>query len=210
MIKITRILAVAGIVAASARGQGFVNLNFASAQNVTNSGMSMPIANALPGWTAYNGPVTLSDALANIEYLTNSAYVGGSVELLGGSAALSGNAFSVYLGPNGAISQTATVTANVESLQFEATTLDNLYVTLGGQSLAYALLSEGPDYDVYGANIPAGLDGQTEALIFGMQGIGQTLLDDIAFSTSSVPEPSACALFGLGALLFVLRRLRQQ
>ena len=48
-----------------------------------------------------------------------------------------------------------------------------MYITLGGQSLSYLVLFEGTDYTVYGANIPADLDGQTETLIFGMQGIGK-------------------------------------
>jgi len=81
---------------------------------------------------------------------------------------------------------------------------------LDGQNLSYSLLSEGSGYNVYGANIPADLDGQTETLIFGMQNIGNTLLDNIAFSTMSVPEPSECAMMGLGSTiaLLVLRRRR--
>ncbi|MGO8764361.1 MAG: PEP-CTERM sorting domain-containing protein, partial [Limisphaerales bacterium] len=76
------------------------------------------------------------------------------------------------------------------------------------QSLPYLALFEGTDYTVYGAYIPADLDGQTETLIFGMQGGGQTLLDDINFVI--VPEPSGCALMGLGAVaLLVFRRLWQ-
>ena len=203
------IQAIAAIFAISARGQGFLNLNFGAALVGTNSpgnnGISIPVTDALPDWTAFDGDYALPD----INYLTNAAYVGGTLELLGGSAALSGNDFSVHLGSNGSISQTATVPDDAGSLQFEATSPGSgMYITLGGQSLPYLALFEGTDYTVYGANIPADLDGQTETLIFGMQGIGQTLLDDINFVI--VPEPSGCALMGLGAVaLLVFRRLWQ-
>ena len=206
MNRMKIILAVCAIIAASAHAQGFVNVNFESANNLTNSGMSMPVANALPGWTAYNS----INVLVNITYLTNSAYVGGTLELLGGSAALSGNAFSVYLGTQGAISQTATVPADAASLEFEATSPGTgLSVTLGGQDLHYSLLYEGTVYGIYGVNIPAGLDAQMETLTFSMPSFGSTLLDDIEFSSSGVPEPSTCALIGLGALLFAFRPHRQ-
>ncbi len=201
---------IAAIFTISARGQGFLNLNFESAQNLPgnpgNNGVSVPVTDALPDWSVYDGP----NALADIYYVSNSLPgISTAVELEGGTLALNGN-YSVELFENGSISQTATVSDDAESLQFEATTpQDGMYVTLGGQSLSYSLLSEGPndDYAVYGANIPSDLDGQTETLIFGMQGIGQTLLDNIDFSTMSVPEPSECALMGLGAVaLLVLRR----
>ena len=211
MKRIVMMQVVIAIFTISARAQGFVNLNFESANNLTNSGMSMPVANALPGWIAYNGPVSPANALDTIRYLTNSANVGGTLELLGGSAALSGNAFSVYLGTQGAISQTATVPADAASLEFEATSPGTgLSVTLGGQDLHYSLLYEGTVYGIYGVNIPAGLDAQMETLTFSMPSFGSTLLDDIEFSSSGVPEPSTCALIGLGAVLFVVRRLRQQ
>ncbi len=214
MKRIIMIQAIAAIFAISARGQGFLNLNFGAALVGTNSpgnnGISIPVTDALPDWTAYNGPVNSGNALANIYYLTNAAYNGSAIELVGGIAALSGNDFSVHLGSNGSISQTATVPDDAGSLQFEATTpQDGLYITLGGQSLSYLALFEGPDYTVYGANIPSDLDGQTETLIFGMQGVGQTLLGNIDFSTSPVPEPSGCALIGLGTILFGLCRRRR-
>jgi hypothetical protein len=213
MKKITMMLAVVAIVAFSARGQGFLNLNFESAQNLPGNppipdGANVAATNALPGWTAYNGPINSGNILADINYVSN--FFGGYatvVELEGGSLALSGD-FSIELGPNGLISQTAVVPEDAESLEFEATTpQDGLNVTLGGQNLSYSLLSEGADYGVYGANIPTSLDGQIETLIFGVQD-GQTLLDNITFSTMSVPEPSECALMGLGSTiaLLVLRR----
>ena len=214
MKRIIMIQVIVAIFTILARGQGFLNLNFESAQNLpvnppVPDGMDVAATNALPGWTAYNGPVNLGNAIADINYVSN--FFGGSstaVELEGGSLALSGD-FSVGLYADGSISQRAMVPDDAESLQFETTaSQDGLYVTLGGQNLSYSVLSEGTNYTVYVANIPADLDGQTETLTFGMEGVGQTLLDNIDFSTMSVPEPSECALMGLGSTiaLLVLRR----
>ena len=211
--RITIILAVVALFIISAHGQGFQNLNFESAQNLPGNppvpdGVDVAATNALPDWTAYND----GSALADVNYVSNYFYgASTAVELEGGTLALSGD-FSVGLYSNASISQTATVPDSAESLQFEATTpQDGLYVTLGGQSLSYSILSQGPSYSVYGANIPAGLDGQTsETLTFGMQGIGETLLDNIEFSTMSVPEPAEWALVGIGAIVVGARSRHKQ
>ena len=206
-------LVIAAVFSISAQGQGFLNLNFESAQNLPASppkpnGDSVPVTNALPGWAAYGSGEPYSD----INYV--SSYFSGystEVELEGGSLALSGE-FSVGLVDGGSISQTGLVPADAESLQFEASLpAINLSVTLGGQSLSYSILSQGTGYAVYGANIPAALDGQTEALTFGVNGLaGQSLLDNIEFSTSSVPEPAEWAMVGVGALLLGFWRRRKR
>ena len=203
------LLVTTAIFTISARGQGFLNLNFESAKNLPGNpgnGTLVSAANALPDWTAYQGGV----ALANVYYLSNSlGNVSGAVELEGGSLALSGN-FSAALYEGGTISQTGLVPSNAESLQFEASSLYVvLQVTLGGQSLSFSTLSEGPDYVVFGANIPAGMDGQTEALTFSAPSAVGALIDNIEFSPMSVPEPSACALIGLGAILLGQRYFRR-
>ena len=190
------------VAAIAARGQGFLNLNFESAYNLPgnpgNNGTSVAIANALPDWTAYQGDL----ALFNVYYASNNfSGTSSAVGLEGGSLALSGN-FSAALYDGGSISQTGLVPTNAGSLQFEASSALNLQVFLNGQSLPYSAISGGPGYTVYGANIPGGLDGQTETLTFGM-GSGETLLDDIQFI--NVPEPSEYALIGLGAILFGFR-----
>lgn len=215
MKKITAILAVVALFIISVRGQGFLNLNFESAQNLPANppvpdGVDVAATDALPDWTAYNGPATLANVLADINYVSNSFYAASTaVELEGGSLALNGD-FSVGLYSNGSISQTATVSEGDESLLFDATTpQDGLYVTLGGQTLSYTEISEDSGYNVYEASIPSNLDGQTETLTFGMQGVGETLLDNIDFSTMSVPEPSEWALIGFGAILFGFYRRRK-
>lgn len=215
------ILAITAIFIISARGQGFLNLNFESAQNLPGNppipdGVQVAAANALPDWAAYNGP----NSLAFINYVSN--YISGvstSVTLEGGSLALSGN-LSVELFSGGSISQTGMVPESAESLQFEARgpgpgdsipQAAGFSVTLGGQTLSYSAFSEGSGYTIYGADIPADMNGQMEALTFLIQGgeSGQVQLDNIEFSSMSVPEPSASAFLGLGAILVGLRRCRK-
>jgi hypothetical protein len=89
--------------------------------------------------------------------------------------------------------------------------LVRLYVNLGGQSFSYSLLSQGPGYNVYGANIPADMARQTETLTFDIEGPADSRLDNMQFLPTSVPEPSECALIGLGAVLFgFCRRCKQR
>jgi hypothetical protein len=204
-------LAVVALFILSARGQRFQNLNFESAQNLPENppipdGVNVAATNALPDWTVYDGSL----ALSYIYYVSNTLGYEANVELEGGSLALSGN-YSVGLYLNSSISQTALVPGNAEPLQFEfqgpgpggSRGASLFSVTLGGQSLSLSALSDGPDYIEYGANIPADLDGQMEALTFLCQGggSGDVLLDNIEFSTSPIPEPSEYALLGLGAIL---------
>ena len=204
------ILAVSAIFSIAARGQTFLNLNFESAQNLPGNppipdGTDVAATNALPDWTAFGGSLALSE----INYVSN--YFSGNstaVELEGGSLALSGN-LSVGLYPNSSISQTGLVPDNAEYLQFEASSSVNLHLTLGGQSLSYSAISGDSGYDVYEATIPITQEGQMETLTFGIQGPGQTLLDDIDFSPESVPEPSEYALMGLGAILLGFSYLRK-
>jgi hypothetical protein len=200
------ILATAMAFSFSAHGQGFLNLDFESAsQTGTNfpanpgSGELVAVTNALPGWTAYNGDVALSE----IYYVSNYSRVSGTVMLEGGSLALSGN-FSVGLLPNGGISQTGMVPSDAESLDFEADTDVNLEVLLGDENLSYSAISTGPNYTIYGANIPAGMDGQTEDLVFEIQFSSELLLDNIQFLPTSVPEPAEWAVLGVGMLAFGL------
>jgi hypothetical protein len=198
------------ICAVAAKGQGFLNLDFESAYDLPGNppfpdGVFVSATSALPGWIPYNGSVALSE----INYVSN--FFGGAstpVELEGGSLALSGN-FGVGLYLGASIDQTGIVPGNAESLQFEAASLLGLDVTLGGQNLSYLVLSQGSGYTVYGAKIPADLDGQTEALTFSILAVGgSALLDNIEFSPMSVPEPTEFTFIGLGAILFGLVRCR--
>jgi hypothetical protein len=208
------------ICAVAAKGQGFLNLDFESAYNLPGNppvpdGTDVGATSALPDWTAYDGDVVLSE----INYVSNYFYgEATSIELEGGILAL-GGIFSTELFIDSSISQTGMVPVDAESLIFDAEGPDGLNhtvfhsgfsITLGGQTLAYTLLSQATGYSVYGANIPAGLDGQVEGLTLACQGAGSGLvtLDNIEFSPMSVPEPSEFTFIGLGAVLFGLVRYR--
>ena len=208
------ILIMAGAILA--RGQGFLNLDFESAYNLPGNpgpnGTLVSVTNALPDWIAYEGDSVLSE----VYYGSNTLDYEAGPELEGGSLAFSGN-FSVGLYQNSEISQTGLVPAHAESLEFEASGPDDsllpeatgFSVTLGGQTLSYTEISEGPNYFVYGVNIPTAMDAQMEAWNFSCEnpGTGQVLLDNIEFSTMSIPEPSECGLVGIAVIaLGVLRR----
>jgi len=199
MKKITTILLVTSLLIISARGQGFLNLNFESAYNLTNNpandGVLVSVTNALPSWTAYDG----DNALADIYYVTNFLNIfHGSVDLVGGSPALSGN-FSVGLSSDSSLSQTAQVPSNAESLEFETISAAGLELYLDGQIISIKEISADNGYNTYGANLPAGTAGQVETLTFFEDG-SQTVLDDIVFLPT--PEPGEGALLGLGTLVW--------
>jgi len=201
MKRILMTVLMSACVIASARGQGFLNLDFSLAHNLPSSpgidGLSVSVTNALPDWNAYEGEKVLS----SIYYVSNnfsSAYT--LVELEGGTLALGGNNFGVGLF-GGSISQTAQVPNNAESLEFETPSDLNLRVDLGGERLLLSEISANSNYNVYGANLPAGLAGQVETLTFYEDG-SATVLDGIVFSSSPIPEPGEGALLGLGALVW--------
>ena len=201
MKRILMTVLMSACVIASARGQGFLNLDFSLAHNLPSSpgieGLSVSVTNALPDWNAYEGEKVLS----SIYYVSNnfsSAYT--LVELEGGTLALGGNNFGVGLF-GGSISQTAQVPNNAESLEFETPSDLNLRVDLGGERLLLSEISANSNYNVYGANLPAGLAGQVETLTFHEDG-SATVLDGIVFSSSPIPEPGEGALLGLGALVW--------
>ena len=202
MKRILMTVLMSACVIASARGQGFLDLDFSLAHNLPSSpgieGLSVSVTNALPDWNAYEGEKVLS----SIYYVSNnfsSAYT--LVELEGGTLALGGNSFGVGIFSGGSLSQTAQVPNNAESLEFETPSDLNLRVDLGGERLLLSEISANSNYNVYGANLPAGLAGQVETLTFYEDG-SATVLDGIVFSSSPIPEPGEGALLGLGALVW--------
>jgi|SRR5579859_5885099 len=203
----------------NASGQGFINLDFEGATIVPDPSSSYyPYAvyasYAIPGWTpsGYLGPsdvlyngISLGAPNVSLVNATNpypSALDGQYGVFLQGSA--SGSA---------SISQSAVVPTSTESLLFRAqagpgAASGSLLVSLGGQPISYSTIALGPDYTLYGGNIPSNLAGQYEQLVFSaLTGGGNNWnIDDIQFSPSSVPEPSVLPLLAWGGLLFGLRR----
>lgn len=192
------------IVAASARGQGFVNLDFEEATNLPPPNSSVAVSNALPGWSAFAG----TNQLSSIIYDPGGGgtfYVG----LYGSNnAVLSGN-FSVVLGGSSSISQTGLVPASAESLLFEMKIIvgGGVVVSLDGQDLSYSTISTFSNYVVYGADIST-FAGQTETLTFSDGGSYE--LDNIQFSSQVVPEPGGLALLGLGGGVWIYAHVRKR
>jgi hypothetical protein len=204
-----------------AKGQGFMNLDFESA-HVSIIGTNelepyMATTNALPSWSAFMG----AGQLSSVDYNRNHAGQFTAVYLEGSNGeVLSGN-FSVGLAGDGSISQTGLVSANAESLLFDAFfsgSASPLTVSLAGQDLSYvaissAVNSSGETYTIYGADI-ASFAGQEETLTFSSaQGsVGTEILDDIQFSSMIVPEPPTLFLIFLssGILIYARQRLQKR
>jgi hypothetical protein len=64
--------------------------------------------------------------------------------------------------------------------------------------------SAGPNYTTFGGNLPSGLAGYLEELMFSAPQGGNNYweIDDIQFSPVVIPEPSTAALLVLGLLAF--------
>ena len=195
------------ILVSFARGQGtFQNLNFEEARNlpVPGAGQDVPTTNALPGWTAHYG----TNQLSTIPYDFPSIYPKVGLWDSNSSAFIIEGVFSVALG-GGSISQSGFVPTNAMSLMFSAYFIGSVHaldVSLDGQSFPFFPLSSTPNYTVYGAEIGA-FGGQAASLRFAGTGY---MLDNIAFSSEPIPEPSAAALAVLccGGLLLARCLLR--
>lgn len=199
--------------------QDFVNLIFESARIIPMTGgtyiNSIATTNALPGWTVYYGLSQQSEITYNAPALgstfvtlwaTNGSQISGnySVLLQGGLTASAAS-----------ISQTGLVPLSAESLLFEAqqTGAGTLQVSLGGQNLSFVALSNGANYTLYGANIPA-FAGQPEQLTFSALEVSTFAnnwnIDNIQFSASAIPEPGVLGLFALGSLMLGWRSHKRQ
>jgi hypothetical protein len=210
------------LAAVSAHAQGtFQNLNFELANPVSFGDPTNPnavtAASAFPGWELYAGNVQLAEVNFN-DPDTGTTTVG----LVGPNApnfpAIDGNYSALLQGgvgitaPTASITQTGVIPAGTESLFFEAyhepPVPGLLALSIGGQNVPIVALSTGPTYTEYGATISAWA-ADRETLTFsapGEAGGNNWVLDDISFSTQSIPEPSPLVLTGLGALAFALYR----
>jgi MYXO-CTERM domain-containing protein len=112
-----------------------------------------------------------------------------------------------------AIGQTGEVPPTALSITFDASLEFNLQVTFAGQPISLVQIGSTPDYDIMAGDMSA-YGGETGQLLFTAPGgtvfdAGYGLLDNIQFSTNSVPEPGELALAALGAVLLALRRRRK-
>jgi hypothetical protein len=214
------------VVVQSGHAQGFVNLDFESA-NLSpipsgQYGGEVSSTDAIPGWTGFLGTSQVTQVLQNNFTLGNASidilgpdWTGGIIE---GQYTLvlqpgvdpfgSGNAVSA------SVSQVGSVPANAKSIQFKAYVYPafaaDFSVSFAGQNLSLLALATGTNYTLYGADISssAGKVGTLTISTVAQPNIAPYYFDSIVFSPSSVPEPSSLALGALGALLLGFRRWR--
>ncbi|MGD0207576.1 MAG: PEP-CTERM sorting domain-containing protein [Verrucomicrobiota bacterium] len=215
--RIIGLVAVSLTLLQTVSGQSFVNLNFESARIIplTNGAdfppYSVATTNAVPGWTVNIGGTQQSQITYNAPALgstfvtlwaTNGQQITGnySVLLQGGETATAAS-----------ISQTGLVPASAESLLFEAQPgLGRLLVSFRSENLSFFALGTGSNYTLYGADISAFAD-KIETLTFSA--LEDTVnpnnwnIDNIQFSSSPVPEPSALSLFSI-CVLFLCWRMK--
>ncbi len=188
-------------------GQGFVNMDFESANLSGYSAGSVPTSNAIPGWTAYIGGMTL----ANINY---NIGIGGGIQVsVIGTNAFQGNycvllqgEVSTSVNEPASIGQTGTIPGTAQSLIFWG--FGPGVVSFNGQILPLTVLSYTANYDILGINISP-YAGQTGQLLFTSTHYGVSTgfsIDNIQFSSSPIPEPGIVSLFALGSLGFLWQR----
>ena len=205
------------------QAQGFVNLNFESAQlSAYGAGGLVPATNAIPNWTAYIGGAPQTNVLYNsitgaapdvILEGTNNGYF----------PKVQGNYFLMLWGEfnplqntthtnSAAIGQTGQIPLSAQSISFWGT-IGGMQATFNGQPIDFIVTGSTANYTIYSADISA-YAGQTGQLLFNDPYYGGTFggpatIDNIQFSSTAVPEPSVFALAALGGLLLGFRRWRK-
>ena len=201
IIVIALLMATCGI----GRSQSFVNLRFESPvlPLVPDGGFQVPIANALPGWTGYIG----GSQVSSVAY--NAVSIGApSISLQGTGSTfppIQGN-YSVLFQPyfsTVAIGQVGQIPSNANSLQFYSGS-GSLQASFAGQAIPLVQLGSTSNYLIFGGDVSAwaGTSGELRFTLPSIQfTYGEPFLDNIFFSTQSIPEPSTYSLFGCGVLL---------
>jgi hypothetical protein len=208
------------IIKQNAKAQGFVNLDFESA-NVSGyppNSTDVPVSSALPGWSAYGinnssgtnaltqvGYDFISIGSAGISVIDSNA--SGFLPLQGNYSAFLFGSSNGSIGNATVISQTGLVPSGTMSLRMDVYAFYNFEVTLGRQTINMIPLQTFPNYTLYGGDISS-FAGNVETLSLIAPPTGEpngVEFDAIQFSPSAVPEPSSFGLFALGGLILAWR-----
>jgi hypothetical protein len=196
----------------SAFSQGFVNLDFESANLSGYGAGSVPATNAIPGWTAYIRGTPLTNINYNVSEAQNF-----QVDLVGTNIGYSiQGSYSIFIAGSFnspvSIGQNGTIPVTAQTLIFwgDVVALPNSSsVTFNGQPLFLSVIGNLPDhFNIYAADISA-FAGQTGQLLFTSQYVPEAdgdYIDNIQFSSSPIPEPGVLSLFALGGLGFLWHR----
>jgi hypothetical protein len=186
----------------------FQDLNFEAATLVpVTPGTLGPLqaGPALPGWTAYIGSSPQSEI-----YNGGGPIMGDAIVLIGPqSPPIDGN-YSLLLsvdgfagGPAISLEQTGMIPSGANSIEFVTLNPGLFSVSINGSPIALTPLSQSGYIVSYGGNISR-FAGTTATLQFTALANSYGLeLDDISFSSQSVPEPGTLALASLGGLALV-------
>ncbi len=192
--------------------QEFLNLNFESATipKHTTNGMLIAASAAFPNWSVndisssgtgvvttvgYNfisiGAAGVSIVDTNVQYF-HLPFQGIYAALLFGSE-----------GFTETLNQTGLVPPGTQSILMDVSFAYNFVVTLGGQTINMIPVKTLPDYTVYGGDISAFANQVTQlSIIAPPTGVPNAVyLDNIQFTTSTVPEPNEFALTGFAIVI---------
>ena len=214
---------LSGLAAACATAQGFINLDFESANlpviPAGQSGGLVPVADAFPGWQVFYGNA-LGTPAATVEHnYVSIGAINASMHGPSSSYAIEGNytallqsglsIFSTNAATRGvSIAQSGLVPADSQSLQFKlyGSRNTNFAVFLGGQNLPLFRLSDTPGYSVWGVPTTS-FTGQVTELRFSVLSpddrfYNSFYVDSFEFLPNPVPEPGTWTLLTLGGALF--------
>lgn len=231
-MKFTLTIFVFGFALTAHSQSAFQNLNFESANLGSippgQTGFYVAVTAALPGWSASIAGASVTQVLQN-NYDLGSP----SVDILGPdwnsvAPGIIGGNYTVFLqaGVNpqdlspvdASIWQNGTIPAGEQSLQFKAWNFlppySSFSISFAGNVLNPVVLSssqtaQGQPYTLYGVNIApyAGQSGNLEFTAVGdLNGPSWVEFDDIAFSTTVVPEPNVIMLSAFAGLLIWVRK----
>ena len=192
----------------------FQNLGFEAARLTPIApgqfGDSVPLGEALPGWSGFLGTQQVTSVLQN-----NFALGSANISILGPNWPLNGIIEGQYtvllqaglISPNyfvdASISQTGLIPVGTESIQLKVYGSD-FSVSFAGQNIPLIPLSAGSNYTLYGGDV-AEYAGQTGPLtISGLRDptrFNAVSVDSILFSAQVVPEPSVLGLLAIGLFL---------
>jgi hypothetical protein len=205
----------------AAQAQGFINLDFDSANISGYSPGPIPTQDAFPYWSAYYGPLSDPTYSGNVSVVAyDGISLGGAVISLVDPNApapygpIQGNYSALLQGSNptagtaASIGQTGTIPSTAQSLIFWGNVAANFQVSFDGQMLSLVDVNNAMNYTVYGANCSA-FAGQTGQLLFTAPVETFDLIDNIQFSSSSVPEPNILCLAAFTGAAFGWRRWRR-
>jgi hypothetical protein len=207
-LKTIGLIGLLALLGLQGKSQGFVNLDFESA-NLTgySPGNLVPAASAFPGWTVSAEYIPYDDVSLSGNSISimdaSSPYFTTSIQGTYYALLASGN--TPGLGQTISLGQSGTIPLGTESMTFWGN-LGGLQISFGGEAIAFSETGSTANYNIYSADVSA-LAGSSGQLLFSLPAYtSNATLDNIQFSTSSVPEPSAFALTALGGLLLAWRR----